>query len=125
MKDSIKKGLLVYGLWVITLIIFIFIYTLFVSSGVLKMNYTRDISGFIFSIILFFILGGIAGNIHQNEGLKKGIIYSAILTLFLILFNFLGHDKGLRWDNIIRYIIYIVCSGFGGSFGVNMKPFIR
>lgn len=73
----------------------------------------------ILSIILFSVLGLLAGIMHKKKGLRNGVIYGLIVVVCLFLYSFLGNDE-FSWRQILKYLILVASSGLGGVIGVNI-----
>jgi putative membrane protein (TIGR04086 family) len=82
-----------------------------------------DLFTFIASILIFFFLGLLAGNIKQKSGLVNGVLFSTVFVVIFIVISIF--TKTLDFSHIVRYIIMILTGGLGGIIGVNFKPIVK
>ncbi|MDD3999897.1 MAG: TIGR04086 family membrane protein [Bacilli bacterium] len=125
MKTKIKRKLFVYACFILILAIFSSIYALLIYLG--KAN--SEISSFntitfISGIIIFFLLGILAGNAAQKNGLLEGLIAAAFIILLTLIINFFVHVPFVS-KSFIKTASYLTASSLGGILGVNFRPLFR
>ena len=121
---SLKKNFFILLIWLIISLIIIAISSIIVIYKVIDIS---DKSPYVYGcgILLFLILGFLTGNIKQKKGLINGIIGGLVVTVILVLIQFLGFEAKVTLGLITRYIVFILSSGLGGIFGVNFKPILK
>lgn len=75
----------------------------------------------ILTAISFFIISTIASKKINEKGYILGIKLSLIFVFLMIIINLIFFKSGISIDRIIYYIILIISSILGGSFGKNLK----
>ena len=73
----------------------------------------------IISITSIFIGGYIIGKKSKRKGLIEGLKMGIILTVILVLFNYLGLHINFSFKNVFYYIILILVTIFGSIIGIN------
>ncbi len=86
---------------------------------------TFSTSGFVVSLIIFFIIGFFAANSISKRGLIFGMLFGLIIVSLVMLFKFLGLNEGTTSSSLIRAVIQILSSGLGGFIGVNIFPIFK
>ena len=71
--------------------------------------------------ILIFILSSIASHKFKDKGYIIGLKLGIIWIILLIIINFFFFKSNFNLTRIIYYIILIISSILGGSFGKNIK----
>ena len=61
------------------------------------------------------------GKKSLEKGYLEGIKFGFIFVLFLLIFNFLAFDSGIKLSNILFYFIMILTSSLGSMIGINRK----
>jgi len=87
--------------------------------NLLKLETNKTIIITITSIIMF-IIGIILGKNSNNKGYLKGILFSTICILMLIIISLL-FKFSLNINSLIYYIILIIATTFGSMLGINKK----
>ena len=103
-------------LFISSLIIIPFILTLF---NLMKLETNKTIIIILFSIIMF-IIGIILGKNSNNKGYLKGILFSIICVLFIILLSLI-FKYPINISSLIYYIILVISTTFGSMLGINKK----
>jgi putative membrane protein (TIGR04086 family) len=124
MKDKIKRKLFVYFGFFLILSIFSSIYALLIVLN--KMN-SKEASfntiTFIAGIIMFIILGFLAGNTAQKNGLLEGLIAAIFIILVTLIINFFIKVPFVS-KSFIKTVCYLTGASLGGIVGVNFRAII-
>jgi putative membrane protein (TIGR04086 family) len=125
MKTKIKRKLFIYFCFIFILAIFSSIYALLIFLGKAdsKISSFNTIT-FIGGIILFFILGILAGNTAQKNGLLEGLIAAAFIILVTLIINFFVHIPFVS-KSFVKTASYLTASSLGGILGVNFRPILK
>lgn len=125
MKNSIKKKISVYLLFLLILTIFIISYSLLVYYGKLSSD-TKAFNNvtFIIGVISFFILGFLAGNVAQKNGLLEGLVAALIILTIVLISNFFVAVPFV-FKSIIKCLSYMISASLGGIIGVNFQAIIK
>lgn len=124
MKETIKRKLFPYILFLIILSIFAIIYALliFANKTSSQLRSFNTIT-FIIGVVLFFLLGILSGNTAQKNGLLEGLIAALIIILITLVINFFIKVPFV-FKSFIKTITYLIAASFGGIIGVNIPPII-
>jgi putative membrane protein (TIGR04086 family) len=74
-------------------------------------------------VLAFFILGFLAGNTAQKNGLLEGLIAASIIILITLVINFFVQVPFIA-RSFIKTVAYLSAAALGGILGVNFKPLI-
>ena len=74
---------------------------------------------FIIGIISFIIGGYFIGNKSTKKGYIKGIKFSLILIIFMIIISIIFNT--FKYKSIIYYLVLIISSTIGSMIGINKK----
>lgn len=110
---KLNNYLKTYLLFFIILLIYLLIISIFYYFKVFNYK-TVSIINYIFTIILFFLLGFKVSNLEKKKGYLNGFLVSLILVFIFIIINLFKID----FTNIIYYVTLISSSIVGGIFGV-------
>ena len=116
----LKNIIFSLGTFILILLIFTFIITIFSYFNIMNNNITTIFKMFIpiISILTSTIYMGINSNkLGWLEGLKLGLI----ICIFLFLFNILGLNKNFKINQLLFYSILIFTSIIGSMIGINRK----
>ena len=104
---------------------FIFIIVISFFTALINLTSINSIILTKISIILtslsFFIISTIASKKSPEKGYILGIKLGLLMVLILIIVNLIFFRSKINIDRIIYYIILIISSILGGSFGKNIK----
>lgn len=75
----------------------------------------------ILTAISFFIISAIASKKINQKGYILGIKLGLLFIILMVIINLIFFKSGFTIDRIIYYIILIISSILGGSFGKNLK----
>lgn len=116
-----KKLLKIYLSSFIFLIIITFILTILFYNNKINTDYKTifKISRY-FGFLLFLFIGFVSSNIYQKKGLIYSLLYGLLLIIFLILLNILIFET-FDFKKGIYYVLYLISGLFGGLLGVNFK----
>jgi len=78
---------------------------------------------FIFGIIAFLMLGFLAGNVAQRNGLLEGLIAALVIILVTLIINFFVHVPFVT-NSFVKTVSYLTSAALGGILGVNFRPLI-
>ena len=125
MKNKFKKMITIYLLFLLILSIFSIVYALLiyfkkVDSSMKSFNTVT----FIIGLICFFLLGLIAANVAQKNGLLEGLIAALTIILITLLINLIVRVD-FNFRTFIKTVTYLLSSSLGGVIGVNFRPFIN
>ena len=113
MKNILKK----YKSYIIFIgIVFI---TTFILSIINLFGISTNILSIIILIIVYFIYGFKKGKVSDSKGYIQGIKTGSILTLILFLLSVF--NLSFSFKTIIYYLILVLSSVFGATFGINKK----
>lgn len=119
MKDLKKYGVsFLYFLGI--LLIGILLLNTFSYFNIFGKTMTQIFSYLIF-ILSFFISGFINGKKSTKNGWLEGIKFSALLFIFIQIFNFLAFDFKFTFPYFIYECISILLIIFGSMIGINKK----
>lgn len=120
----VRKKLKIYLIFAIILTIFVICYSLLVYYQKIDTS-TKSFNNitFIIGIVSFFILGMLAGNLAQKNGLLEGLISALIILLLILISNFFI-GVPFVFKSIIKSLSYMTSASLGGVIGVNIKQFI-
>lgn len=125
LKTKIKRKLFVYFCFIFILAFFSSIYALLIYLGKAdsKISSFNTIT-FIAGVILFLILGILAGNTAQKNGLLEGLIAAAFIILVTLVINFFVHVPFVG-KSFVKTASYLTASSLGGIIGVNFPPLLK
>lgn len=125
MKNSLKKKISIYLLFLLILTIFIICYSLLVYYGKLSSE-TKSFNNatFIIGVISFFILGFLAGNVAQKNGLLEGLVAALIILVIVLISNFFI-SVPFVFKSIVKSLAYMTSASLGGVIGVNFRSIIK
>jgi len=111
-----------YIVFLLILSIFASIYALLIylnkaSSRVTSFNTIT----FVVGVLSFFILGLLAGNTAQKNGLLEGLIAATIIILLTLIINFFVQVPFIA-RSFVKTVSYITSASLGGILGVNFRP---
>jgi len=122
MRNTLKRKLFSYIVFLLILSIFSSIYALLIFLN--KAN-SQQVSfntiTFIMGVISFFILGLLAGNTAQKNGLLEGLIAALIIILITLIINFFIQVPFVA-RSFVKSVSYITAASLGGILGVNFRP---
>lgn len=76
----------------------------------------------IVSLIALFSGGLVAGVKGKENGLLLGICTGIGFTLFILLYQYLGHNSGFSTGQMIHHGGFLLAALLGGVLGVNVSP---
>jgi|SRR5690554_6186839 len=121
---KIKQKLFVYLCFLFIISIFAGIYALLIYLGKTDSKITAfNTVTFILGIIAFFILGFLAGNTAQKNGLLEGLIAALFVILVTLIINFFVHVPFVA-RSFIKTASFLTSAALGGIIGVNFRSFI-
>lgn len=125
MKNSLRKKISVYLLFLLILTIFIISYSLLVYYGKLSSE-TKNFNNvtYIIGVVSFFILGFLAGNVAQKNGLLEGLIAALIILVIVLISNFFI-SVPFVFKSIVKSLSYMISASLGGVIGVNFRSIIK
>lgn len=125
MKSKIKRKLFVYFCFILILAIFSSIYALliFLNKADSKISSFNTIT-FIAGLVLFFILGILAGNTAQKNGLLEGLVAALFIILVTLIINFFVRVPFIT-RSFVKIAGYLIASSLGGIVGVNFRPLLK
>ncbi|XMB87245.1 TIGR04086 family membrane protein [Mycoplasmatota bacterium WC44] len=115
---KIKENLIIIGLFAFLVLITSIVYTFTIYGNAASMTSINN-TILILSVVIFMLFGMIVGHMKSKNGLRNGFIYSLVIVVILFLFSFLGNDE-FSFRQIIKYLILLLSSSFGGAVGVNI-----
>ncbi|MCD5323699.1 MULTISPECIES: TIGR04086 family membrane protein [Pontibacillus] len=74
----------------------------------------------IIGLITLFIGGFISGAKGKEQGWLLGLLTGIGFLVFVLLFQFLGYQKGVSTSQLLYQGGYVVMALFGGMMGVNV-----
>ncbi len=107
------------GLFFIFIIVISFFTTLINLTSINSIILTKI--SIILTSLSFFIISTIASKKSPEKGYILGIKLGLLMVLILIIVNLIFFRSKINIDRIIYYIILIISSILGGSFGKNIK----
>jgi putative membrane protein (TIGR04086 family) len=122
MRNTLKRKLFSYIVFLLILSIFSSIYALLIFLN--KANSQQasfNTITFIMGVISFFILGLLAGNTAQKNGLLEGLIAALIIILITLIINFFIQVPFVA-RSFVKSVSYITAASLGGILGVNFRP---
>lgn len=125
MKSKLKVKLFVYLCFFLILSIFAAIYALLIYLN--KANSQApsfNTFTFILGVAVFLILGILAGNTAQKNGLLEGLIAAAFIITIALIINFFIHVPFVA-RSFVKTASYLTASALGGIIGVNWRPMIK
>lgn len=122
MVNQLRANIAILLLGAIMTVILLFGTNLLLHFNDFSENHINIIT-FVSSILIFYFVGFISGNLKGKHGLANGIISSILLVVVFVVINAL--QQSLDYTHIVRYIIMILTGGLGGIIGVNFKPIIK
>lgn len=124
MKNTIKRKLFVYVTFILILSIFASIYSLLIYLGKADSEISSfNTITFILGIIAFLILGMLAGNTAQKNGLLEGLIAAAIVILTTLIINFFVQIPFVT-RSFVKTASFLTSAALGGILGVNFRPLV-
>ena len=72
-------------------------------------------------LIAMFVGGLLIGKSSKQKGWLEGIKLGCIVTIILVLFNYLGLQQKFLPTHIIYYLILIISCTLGSMIGINRK----
>jgi len=116
--NTILNYLKTIGITLLIILIGTIIITFLNYFGILNSKIINIIS-LILPIITLFYGGYRTGRLSSKkgyiEGLKIGIIFIILITIFNLIFN------DIKWFNIIYYVILVLSSILGSMLGINKR----
>ncbi|MCK9537181.1 MAG: TIGR04086 family membrane protein [Bacilli bacterium] len=121
---KIKQKFFVYLCFLFIISIFSGIYALLIYLGKTdsKIGAFNTVT-FIFGIIAFFILGFLAGNTAQKNGLLEGLVAALFVILVTLIINFFVHVPFIA-RSFVKTASFLSSSALGGIIGVNFRSFL-
>jgi putative membrane protein (TIGR04086 family) len=113
-----RKNVVLFGVFALLVLVTTAIYNFTIYNKDVSMG-SINTATFILSIVLFMIFGLMVGRMAGKNGLRNGLLYGLGVVVILALFSFLGNDK-FQLRQVLRYLILLLSSGFGGTIGVNI-----
>jgi len=124
MKNSLKRKLFSYIVFLLILSIFSSIYALLIYLNKASSTATSfNTITFIMGVVSFFILGLLAGNTAQKNGLLEGLIAALIVILITLIINFFIHVPFVA-RSFVKCAAYLTSASLGGIIGVNFRPIL-
>lgn len=125
MKNFLKKKLFVYSIFIVILTIFSIFYALLIYNDKINSEAKSfNVWTFIIGLICFFVLGLLAGNTAQKNGLLEGLIAALIVILVSLIINFFVREPFIG-KSFVKIISFFTASSLGGVLGVNFKPLYK
>lgn len=124
MKNTIKKKMFTYIVFLLILSIFASIYALLIFLNKANSQVTSfNTITFVMGVLAFFVLGLLAGNSAQKNGLLEGLIAASVIILLTLLINFFVQVPFIA-RSFVKTVSYITAASLGGILGVNFRPLI-
>ena len=114
-----KKIFLNMAYFLMSLIIYLLIMTIFASLNVMSYKLI-SIMSFIYTILIFTFFGFKLARNTNKRGFLSGI-FMGLANIFLMLLLSLIFNVSLDFKVIIYYLILIISSTLGGIVGINFK----
>lgn len=122
MKNTFKKKIFSYIVFLLILSIFASIYALLIYFNKANSNVgSFNAITFIMGVLAFFILGLLSGNSAQKNGLLEGLIAALIIILITLIINFFVQVPFIG-RSFVKTVSYITAASLGGILGVNFRP---
>ena len=115
----IKKYLKYLGILLVSIIIPIFILTIFNYFDIFNNNII-DIFKLIITLISLFINSYFLGKNSKSKGYIEGLKFGTIFILLILLFNLIL-IREFTIKIIIYYILILITSMVGSTIGINKK----
>jgi len=117
----LKNKILIYlcFLFIICLISCIYALLIYCGKASSQIGHFNNIT-FILGVVCFFILGFLAGNTAQKNGLLEGLIAALIVILVTLIINFFVHVPFVA-RSFVKTASFSISSALGGIIGVNFK----
>lgn len=124
MKNSLRRKLFSYIVFLLILSIFSSIYALliYLNKASSKASSFNTIT-FIMGVLAFFILGFFTGNTAQKNGLLEGLIAALIIILITLIINCFVQVPFVA-RSFVKVVAYITSASLGGIIGVNFRPIL-
>lgn len=124
MKNTIKKKMFAYIVFLLILSIFASIYALLIFLNKANSQVTSfNTITFIMGVLAFFLLGLLAGNTAQKNGLLEGLIAASVIILLTLIINFFVQVPFIA-RSFVKTVSYITAASLGGILGVNFRPLL-
>ncbi len=107
------------GLFFILIIVIAFLTTL-INLTSINSTFLSKLS-IILTAVSFFIISTLASSKSKDKGYILGLKLGLIMIILLILINLIFFRSNINLDRLIYYIILLISSLLGGSFGKNIK----
>lgn len=118
--EKIKKYSLSIGIYISLILIFSFFINLLNYFNILSENSYKIFLVLLVSISMF-ISAFILGKNTQEKGYLEGIKLGIILIILMITISYLSTDILPSIKSIIYYLILLLSSIIGSTFGINKK----
>lgn len=118
--EKIKKYSLSIGIYISLILIFSFFINLLNYFNILSENSYKIFLVLLVSISMF-ISAFILGKNTQEKGYLEGIKLGLILIILMITISYLSSDILPSIKSIIYYLILLLSSIIGSTFGINKK----
>lgn len=118
--EKIKKYSLSIGIYISLILIFSFFINLLNYFNILSENSYKIFLVLLVSINMF-ISAFILGKNTQEKGYLEGIKLGLILIILMITISYLSSDILPSIKSIIYYLILLLSSIIGSTFGINIK----
>lgn len=117
----LKQKIFVYLCFLFIISIFSGVYALliYLSKADSEIGAFNTVT-FILGIVAFFILGFLAGNTAQRNGLLEGLIAALIVILVTLVLNFFIQVPFVA-KSFIKTASFLTSSALGGIIGVNFR----
>lgn len=124
MRNTLRRKIFSYVVFLLILSIFASIYALliFLNKANSQAASFNTIT-FIMGVLAFFILGLLAGNTAQKNGLLEGLIAALIIILITLVINFFVQVPFVA-RSFVKTVSYITAASLGGILGVNFRPIL-
>lgn len=125
MKNKLKTTIKIYVTFLLILSVFTMVYALLiyynkVNSSMKNFNTVT----FILGLVSFFMLGFVAANIAQKNGLMEGLVAALVIILITLLVNLIVRVD-FNFRTFVKTVTYLLASCLGGVLGVNFRPLIK
>lgn len=119
-----KQKIVVYFCFLFIIALFGGIYALLIYLGKADSKIGAfNIVTFILGIIAFFILGFLAGNSAQKNGLLEGLIAALFVIFIALIINFFVHVP-FETRTFVKIATFATTSALGGIIGVNFRSLL-
>lgn len=117
----IKRKLFVYLCFLFIISIFSGVYALLIFLGKADSQLAAfNTVTFILGVAAFFILGFLAGNTAQKNGLLEGLIAALVVILITLALNFFIQVPFVA-KSFVKTASFFTSSALGGIIGVNFR----